>query len=326
MQPLISVIVPIYNVEKYLTRAIDSICSQTYQNLEILLVEDGATDKSPQICDAYAEKDNRITVIHKENGGLSDARNTGLEHATGEYVAFIDSDDYIAGQFIEKLYHACIKTNSDMAICSYRESSSMENIFEKEEIDIKMNEMEVLDRKELLFDMYEEYRKENTEFIVSWNKLYRKSLWDNIRFPKGRIHEDEATTYKIYDKCSRGVYIKDKLYAYYLAEQSITRQSFSAKRMDWFTALKERIDFFEQRKEYLLALQSCKTYADASIRFYKRYLEETDNSKEFCERCRRNVKDIMEKSKKYGKFSCRTKLGYCIFLIYPKLFYKLVDN
>lgn len=328
MQPLISVIVPIYKVEAYLERAVDSVLQQTYENLEVILVEDGSPDNCPQICDNYVEKDPRVRVIHKENGGLSDARNTGIAMAHGEYVAFLDSDDYIERQFISKMYHACIKTDSDIAICQYQTSAKQENIFDNSNYDLleKKNSdspIQSFSRRELLFRMYEEYHSRNTDFIVTWNKLYKRKLWNNIRFPKGRIHEDEATTYKIYDKCKRGIYIQEKLYVYYQAERSITRQHFGADRMDWFLALRERIAFFEESKENALALQSYKAYADASIRFYKRFKEETDNSEVFCKECRENVKETLQKASKAGKLPCKTQIGYFIFLTIPSLYFEL---
>lgn len=344
MQPLISVIVPIYKVEAYLERAVDSVLCQTYENLEIILVDDGSPDNCPRMCDAYSKKDARIRVIHKENGGLSDARNAGISIARGEYVAFLDSDDYIAPQFINKLYNACIKYDSDIAICQYEISNEPENIFEnrnenlaemkkadlkiinKEDIINKKAKFQTFSRQELLLRMYEEYHPRNTDFIVTWNKLYKRKLWNNICFPKNRIHEDEATTYKIYDKCARGVYIQEKLYVYYQANDSITRQHFGADRMDWFTALKERIEFFAMLEDRKLMLQSYKAYADASIRFYKRYMEETDNSTALCRQCKENVKETLQKTPKIGGLPCKTKIGYFIFLTNQRMYFKLLKN
>lgn len=345
MRPLISVIVPIYKVEAYLERAVNSVLYQTYENLEIILVDDGSPDNCPQICDDYRKKDARVRVIHKENGGLSDARNAGIAIARGEYVAFLDSDDYIARQFIDKLYNACIKHDSDIAICQYEISNERGNTFENRnqnpsemektdletinKEDIIINEeiqFQTFSRRELLFQMYEEYHPRNTDFIVTWNKLYKRKLWNNICFPKGRIHEDEATTYKIYDKCTSGIYIQEKLYVYYQTDDSITRQHFGAGRMDWFTALRERIEFFARLEDKQLMLQSYKAYADASIRFYKRFMEETDNSTALCRQCKENVKETLQKTSKIGGFPCKTKIGYFIFLTNQKIYFKLLKN
>ncbi len=328
MCPLISVILPIYKVESYLKRAVDSVLRQTYVNLEIILVDDGSPDNSPHICDDYAKKDSRIRVIHKENGGLSDARNAGIDLAQGEYVAFLDSDDYIAPQFIDKLYQACIRYDSDIAICQYEISKERGNIFENQaqkQLEEKET-VQIFSRRELFFQMYEENHSRNTDFIVTWNKLYKRTLFNNTCFPKNRIHEDEATTYKIYAECSIGIYLQEKLYVYYQADDSITRQRFGASRLDWFTALKERIEFFQKQRDKQLVLLSYKTYADASIRFYKKFMEESDNSTMHCRRCRENVKETLQKTSKIGGLPCRTKIGYFIFLTSPEFYYKLLDN
>ena len=187
--PLISVIVPVYRVEKYLERCVKSILSQTYKNLEVILVDDGSPDQCPAICDACAEKDARVKVIHQENKGLSGARNAGIDAASGEYLAFVDSDDYVSPHFIEELYQLLQDTGcaigqcrfsyvkgdglveeGDSAFCIYRGESLMEQLYGPEE--------------------------KATCFVVAWNKLYRAELFKEtgIRYPEGRIHEDEATT------------------------------------------------------------------------------------------------------------------------------------
>ena len=182
----ISIIVPIYNVEKYLEKCIKSILSQTYKNLEIILVDDGSPDKCGMICDKYKEIDDRIIVIHQENKGLSGARNTGLKNANGKYVCFIDSDDYINEHMIETLYENLIKTGSDISICDFFQVKENENIkIKKIENAVKiMNKQECL--KKLL---YHKYKLD----IVTWNKLYKQELFNNIEFPEGKIYEDFAT-------------------------------------------------------------------------------------------------------------------------------------
>ena len=201
---------PIYKVEPYLRRAIDSIIKQSYSNLEIILVDDGSPDKCGEICDEYGLLDDRIKVIHKENGGLSDARNAGLDIAAGEYIAFVDSDDYIAGDYVETLLAALNEHDADVAMCAYAVTSSLEydgSIFEAGHDDDKKRDgaIEVCSREELLKNLYDANHCDATYFIVAWNKLYKASLWEGIRFPKGKIHEDEATTYKIYDKAAKEI-------------------------------------------------------------------------------------------------------------------------
>ncbi len=251
MEQKVSVIVPIYKVEPYLRRAVDSILHQTYHNLEIILVDDGSPDQCGKICDDYAKEDNRISVIHKENGGLSDARNAGLDAAGGEYIVFVDSDDFIAEDYIETLMQCLKKYDADVAMCSYAVTDSVgydDSIFKAAQDDT----VEVCDRRELLNNLYDANHKDATYFIVSWNKIYKASLWKDVRFPKGRIHEDEATTYKIYDRAEKGVYLHRPLYGYFTAPSSITRARFNVKRLQWMDALDDRIAYFEDKINVLL--------------------------------------------------------------------------
>ena len=250
MEQCVSVIVPIYMVEPYLKRAVDSIRNQTYQNLEIILVDDGSKDQCGRICDDYAKADNRIVVIHKENGGLSDARNAGLDVAHGEYIMFVDSDDYIAPDCVETLLKCLTEHDADVSMCSYVVTDSTEydeSIWLKSDRHEYDGSVEICDRRKLLSNLYDANHRDATYFIVSWNKIYKASLWDGIRFPKGKIHEDEATTYKIYDRAQKGIYLHKPLYGYFSAPDSITRAKFNIKRLQWMDALDDRIAYFENK-------------------------------------------------------------------------------
>lgn len=250
MEQCVSVIVPIYMVEPYLKRAVDSIRNQTYQKLEIILVDDGSKDQCGRICDDYAKADNRIVVIHKENGGLSDARNAGLDVAHGEYIMFVDSDDYIAPDCVETLLKCLTEHDADVSMCSYAVTDSTEydeSIWLKSDGHEYDGSVEICDRRKLLSNLYDANHKDATYFIVSWNKIYKASLWDGIRFPKGKIHEDEATTYKIYDRAQKGIYLHKPLYGYFSAPDSITRAKFNIKRLQWMDALDDRIAYFESK-------------------------------------------------------------------------------
>lgn len=212
--PLISVIVPIYKVERYLPQCIDSIIKQTYNNLEIILVDDGSPDQCGIICEKYAKKDNRIKVIHKNNGGLSDARNVAIDVSTGEYILFIDSDDYVATNHIEHLYHILITSHADMAIewgQTFYEGTTpvIDTLNGKKEV--------ILDSDEALTNMF--YQK---NFDTSaWAKLYKRNLFDNIRYPKGWLYEDLPTTYRLIQKCKKVVFSDYKSYYYLLRNNSI---------------------------------------------------------------------------------------------------------
>ena len=324
----VSVIVPIYKVEPYIRRAVDSVLAQTHRELEIILVDDGSPDNCGKICDEYKSKDERIRVIHKENGGLSDARNAGLDVATGDYIAFVDSDDYIAPDFIEKLLDALIKNRADVAMCSYKTTLALDyddTIFEINEMGKKGHEadgsMEICTRSELLSNLYDANHRDATYFIVAWNKLYKAKLWEDIRFPKGKIHEDEATTYRIYDIAEKGVYLHRPLYGYFSAPESITRGRFNPDRLDWLDALSDRIRFFEERKEWEQVRYAKRARADGAIRYFYPVKEELSESREAQKRLKGYVKE--EIREKESGLPFKTRIGYGIFLFSPSLYQKL---
>lgn len=213
MKDLISIIVPIYNVGRYLEQCLISILEQTYRNLEIILIDDGSTDTSGAICDSYQKNDDRIKVIHQKNGGLSRARNVGIKLAQGTYLAFVDSDDWIEKDYIEKMYEACKSKEADICVCN----------FEK----VWHNKNKSIPIKAKVYDenvMSIMFGQDCTAMTVAWNKLYKKELWKEIVFTPGKIHEDESTTYKVFYKAKRIVVINEILYHYRMLETSITRK------------------------------------------------------------------------------------------------------
>ena len=239
MEDKISIIVPIYKVENYIDKCIISITEQTYKNLEIILVDDGSPDKCPEICEKYAKKDNRIKVIHKKNGGLSDARNAGLKVATGKYIGFVDSDDYIEKDMYQVLYNNLIKTNSDISIVNLKEvkeNEIIENNIKDEQNIIEYNKLEAL--KKLIENKIKSY---------AWNKLYKKEILNDIEFPIGRKMEDLAVMYKIFEKVNKVVYT-DKIEYYYLQRKNSILGNISeslVKDLQYF--VKERYDYIEKK-------------------------------------------------------------------------------
>lgn len=235
-QALISVIIPVYNVEKYINRCIESVIHQTYTNLEIILIDDGSTDKSGQICDEYRKIDNRVKVIHKVNGGLSEARNVGLERMSGEYVAFIDSDDYVDVAFIEKLFQLLVKYNADIAISGFATTTK------DSEVKKWKNRTEVFTKNMALKEMLYQ-KKYNTS---AWAKLYKSTLFQEVRYPIGKIYEDICTTYKLIDKSEKIVFNPTELYFYYKSDVSIIRSKFNIKKMDYIENTKILLEFIEE--------------------------------------------------------------------------------
>jgi len=237
---LITIISAVYNVDEYLDDCIKSILNQTYKNIEVILVDDGSTDKSGEICDKYAKQDNRIKVIHQKNSGRPGApRNRGIEAATGKYIAFIDSDDMYRENYIETLYKLLIKNDADISVCNYFKLYS-------KNIDIDTSD-EVL--KE--YSNIEYLRLFNSDAsdtcVVIWNKLYKKELIGDIRFPEGKSHEDEAFTYKVIYKANKIVKTSKKLYLhFYLNQESEMKAKFGLNRLNAYEFIDERIEFFKK--------------------------------------------------------------------------------
>lgn len=334
MKPLISVIIPVYAVEKYLKRAVDSVLRQTYRNLEIILVDDGSPDACPAICDDYEAKEARVRVIHKENGGLSDARNAGLDIAGGDYIAFLDSDDYYAPFFIEVLYEQLTAQNAQVALCRYEVTEELDATqgpdFAGYLAEYKAGKIDcpAYDRKQMLGNQYDALCCDATYFIVAWNKLYKASLWKGVRFPKGKIHEDEATTYRIFDKIEKGVYVNMPMYAYFSMEGSITRAKFNLRRLQWFDALDDRIAFLSEKAEDVAANAAVRARADGAIRYYYPLVRECPREKTEAKRLKGYVKQAIWMNKngqeqQKGFLGLVTRIGYRLFLISPGI-YKLI--
>lgn len=240
---MISVIVPVYGVEKYLDRCVESVLCQTYKDFELLLVDDGSTDDCPRMCDEWAKKDERIRVFHKSNGGLSSARNYGLDKANGEYIAFVDSDDFIHPDYLIFLYFALTQADADIVICNFK-------LF-NDKTEIKIEKEEIQEIKE--YDNYTIFEK-NDDFLggacdlkkeVAWNKLYKKEIFSDIRFPEGKIHEDTATYYKFLYSAKKIAYISNRLYFYYENPMGTMRKPFTEARLSSVDFLIEEAEFFK---------------------------------------------------------------------------------
>lgn len=315
MQPLISVIVPIYNVEEYLDRCVDSIVKQTYKNLEIILVNDGSPDTCPKICDLWKKKDDRIRVIHKKNGGLSDARNKGIDIATGDYLTFIDSDDFIDNNYIKELYDLCVSYSCMCAIGNFTrvKTSEMQKNLSKKNVIEYLSYQEALSPRDNAWCVMG---------VTAWGKLFHKSLFEEIRFPVGRIHEDEATIYKVIYQSKNVVVTRKVIYYYYVANESICRSSFTEKRMDSLEALYEKYLFFCQKKEENLAQYALVEYLDRIIAWYILCEEMNGNIINFRKQLSWLFNKHYNKDKIY-KISLFKKIKYNTFKVYPKLFLKI---
>lgn len=234
MQPIISVVIPVYQVEKFLNRCLDSVINQTYENIEIILIDDGSYDNSPIICDEYALKDKRVKVVHQSNKGLSVARNLGLKIMKGDYVTFVDSDDYVEKDYIEYLYYLIKKYKTKFSCCASRAVYESGTIITQEtHEEMKLNKKDAFERM-----LYQE-----NFTVASWGKLYKKELFKGIKFPEGKIHEDALTTYKLIDKCDFIALGLECKYNYMIRANSILTGEFSKDKLELIPAYEHMCNF-----------------------------------------------------------------------------------
>lgn len=238
MKDLVSVIVPIYKVEDYLEKCIESIISQTYKEIEVILVNDGSPDNCLKICNDYAKRDNRIIVVDKKNGGLSDARNAGISQSTGKYLVFIDSDDYIESNMIEELYNNIVDTQADISICNFYKTINGVDYKNKSIYNGSIDS----DGKNI-YNML--YNKHSIQTIISWNKIYKRELFNDCKYPVGLIHEDQYIICDILKKCKKISYITDKFLYHYVERNNSIMKTFNVKRFDIVAGLNKRIELFE---------------------------------------------------------------------------------
>lgn len=233
-EELVSVIVPVYKVEKYLSKCLESILKQTYYNLQIILVDDGSPDRCGAICDNYAKRDQRIEVIHKENGGLASVRNTGLKAARGEWIAWVDSDDWIERDMIEYLIKGALQNKADIAICGRYE------VYENSRYIFGVNKIMLLTPEEALQMLLDVKNREIENFVC--DKLWRKSLFDGIKFPEGKTFEDFAVTFRLLERANAIVCLPDAKYNYFQREGSIMRNISITNQINRYDAAKVRYD------------------------------------------------------------------------------------
>ena len=281
---LISIIVPVYKVEPYLHKCVRSIVEQTYKNLEIILVDDGSPDNCPALCDAWAAQDSRIKVIHKANGGLSDARNAGLAIAQGDYVAFVDSDDWVSADYIGAMHRAIRSTGAEIAACDVITSFGDSN----PPISAAGAPVKCCSPEDALGDILQGrgFR------AVAWNKLYKKSLLENEGYPVGKYHEDEFVTYRILAKANVLAYVDCPLYAYFQRPGSIM-STVSPKHLDALDAYLERLTFLQKHYPSLYTKDKF-TFCVSCVGFYREIAGKTGDDilfmKQKIKRCRKKVR------------------------------------
>lgn len=308
---LISVIIPVYNVEDYLEKCIQSVINQTYTNLEIILVNDGSTDKSGQICDKYSKIDERIIVIHKKNGGLSDARNAGIDRATGKYIGFVDSDDYIDKEMYNIMYNNIIFNNANVSIVNryYTFSDGRKELRYKIDDQIRiMNNLEAI----------EEMNNFSTFDMAAWDKLYEIKLFEDIRFPVGKLSEDFYIMYLIFEKCKRVVFDSKPLYYYFQRDNSISRNK--KINFDFIEAAKQQMNYIENKYP---ELEKCvkSAYLSANLTAYNSHLKQkVIPSKELIKKFKKEVKAYYPYMKENSKISAVKKIQAKLFLFNTNIY------
>lgn len=261
--PVVSIIVPVYNVKSYVGECVESLCRQTYTNLEILLVDDGSTDGSGEVCDEYAGRDERIRVIHQANRGLSGARNMGLDDARGEYIAFVDSDDLVSTNYVETLYELLMKYEADIAACAYVKGTTEQLTEIREKVLSLDNVKEIcMPSVKLLKQWHGKYKQQET---VAWNKLYCREVWNGrkkIRFPESRNHEDVLISHLVVQGAKTIVLTTEILYFYRIRKGSITLQTEYDREKVWqnLRAQRERMEFFRAHRYWRAYFNLLKGY------------------------------------------------------------------
>ena len=311
----VSIIVPIYNVEKYIRQCIDSILNQSMKDWELILVDDGSEDSSGNIADEYAAVDSRISVIHKPNGGLASARNAGLDVAQGDYICFIDSDDWVDKNYLEILYDACIENGSEIAVCGYHKCYGNE----REQIPVTDKKRERVVGSDVIGRIYTKYY---VPTVVAWNKLYAAKMFEKLRYTEGIIHEDEAICAFLYYDAEDVVLLEECLYNYRTDNNgSIMGTKYSLKHLDMLKALEMRMNFFKEKdlRQY---------YEKDSFKYLYKILLNINDIKQAdnIDNAHRVIKEL--KSRYWAKYketlgfswSIKRKAGMFVFGVFPKLY------
>lgn len=320
MKPKLSIVVPVYNVEQYLNKCVDSILSQTFRDYELILVDDGSTDGSSLICDDYKEKDDRICVWHKKNGGLSEARNYGIEHSNGEYIAFVDSDDWIDSSMYESMMSAIVENDADIAVCGHRVVT----------VDGEVEETVVFEKPILLTgtEATIEILKDERMPSFAWNKLYKKSLFKDIRFPQGRIYEDTAVMYRYFDM-AKSVYVLNNVYYNYLRRPgslclSQTNEKVVKRVHDNAQAFYERYVFVKNNMAYESVLPICAQKGVAQLRSLIHYCAKYRFSyrAHYLQHAFEMYSNVEMHDTQTRSFGMSTE--FCVFKISRKFYYSLL--
>lgn len=309
--PEISIVVPVYKVEKYLHRCVDSLLNQSFTAFDLILVDDGSPDRCGQICDQYAERDKRIHVIHQHNGGLSAARNRGIDwslsNSDSKWITFVDSDDWVHPQYLSLLYESALVCKADISVCAYKELKDSANLeYEKVE-DCSTTEWKP-----------EDFFVENhVNATVAWGKLYKKEYFKTLRYPVGKIHEDEFITYRILFRTSKIAFINTQLYYYYMNDNGIMKTESNNKRSDVLEALGQQIEYFEKNHFNRAKKISVRAYAGALCSWINTFAGQKSREKEKSRLRQKLVKQLKQVLKRYRKLFPFEECRWAYEVVYP---------
>lgn len=316
----IDIVVPVFRVEKYLNRCVDSILNQTHQDFRLILVDDGSDDRCPLMCDEYAQKDCRIHVIHKKNGGLSDARNAGIDWAMSEseneWICFIDSDDYVLPEFLAYLYRTVTENDVDLCRCDLKPFHNMKDAADS----VAEYKCEVLNAEEAYII------EGSSSNVCAQGKLYRKKLFQNVRYPLGKLHEDLFTTYKLVMQCGSVAVLSCALYMYFINEEGITHSRWNKRRLDELEAFDQQLDYFKSNQKIYASL--LKKYVMAIGDQYNQIRQAEDEVQDgqvYLKLLKRKLKNLILKNLRFHSEvfpACR----WCYGIAFPnimKVYWKL---
>lgn len=307
----VSVIVPIYNVEEYINKCIKSILNQTFKDFELILIDDGSTDNSGDICDTYKSIDDRVYVIHKENGGLSDARNFGIDYATGKFLYFIDGDDFIQEDTLESMYESIMKTNSDIAICNmirYYGEGDIEKFY------CPVEKMKSLDNN---------YRFETLSQPSVCNKMFESVLFDNIKFPLKKYYEDTFIYHELLFKAKRVVLTGKDSYYYRSRRGSIISEGYNKKYFDFIEAVYLRAVFLDKNNVHKYADEAYLHLYSSLVNAYKNIEINGHEEKSLLGKSKDKYDEIFKRIIKDSHFNLKQKIRFFVLRYYPKLHCKI---
>lgn len=311
--PEISVIIPVYNVEQYLKKCVDSVLEQSFKNIEVILVDDGSPDKCPEICDCYAKQDDRVIVVHKENGGLSSARNAGLKIARGRYIYFVDSDDWIVGNALEILLTIMQNTKSDVVIASY--DLFFDETKTIEELPIKIKD-EVISGRDVVDKLT---GGQGASYVIACNKLYKRELFQTISFREGYIHEDCIIAHRIFGQCNSVACTSQAVYFYRRRTNSIMGMGRNIQRTDALTAYADYILYTYENGWNNMTEKMSEMYAKAFFELVSLFTFDKKDVK-YRRRVSKSLKDVLCFLLANKQIQLSHKVRFIVFSINPWIY------